>query len=66
MHLKSRNPPSIFVFVTYLGVGLLDGGPLDGVGPQVLEQVALVLILSVELSDLLRVQVLQEFCVVAL
>lgn len=52
--------------LTYLRVRLLNGGPLDGVGAQVLQQVALMLVLGLKLGDLLRVQVLQELGIVAL
>lgn len=50
----------------YFRVRLLDRGPLDYERPEVLQQIALVLVLQHQFVDLLRVQGLEELHVVAL
>jgi hypothetical protein len=49
-----------------LAVCLLDDRAFDDKRPDVLEQVALVLVLELKLRQLLRVQVLEELCVISL
>lgn len=49
-----------------LAVRLFNRRPFEGKLPDVLQQLALILIFQSKLGQLLRVEILQEFCVIAL
>lgn len=53
-------------FKQSFAVGFLDGRTFDDERADVLEQVALMLVLKLQLRQLLGVQVLEELCVISL